>query len=321
MIQFIEVRSGLGAGKQGADAGVSLLSKLHKKRYPNAPTLSLTPQVFDAPKDYRHLKNACALLPFYQYAVQQITHAINQHNQTPIAITGDHSCAIATTAGFKNAYPNARVGLVWIDAHADLHTAYTTPSGNIHGMPVGAATNLDNKTQISELGTPSDEESHIWQAFKNLSQVNNIDISDVFFLGLRSFEAPEAHLLDKHNIFHYSALEHRRAGFAQVLKSLATQLEKFDTVYISFDIDSLDDRLVHATGTPEPDGYTVDEMAQIFDVLLSKDNIGMFEITEFNPTLDDDEQKYQHIYQLFNQVCDTLSQKHLNSTTQEAKCA
>ena len=69
----------------------------------------------------------------------------------PLVLSGDHSSALGTMAGLKRAYPTQKIGVIWIDAHADLHSPYSTPSGNIHGMPLAAALANDNRTDQRNL--------------------------------------------------------------------------------------------------------------------------------------------------------------------------
>lgn len=307
MTYFVEVHSDLGAGKHGTDKGVEQLASFAKKHYAHAQFDQLIIDHKDNIKSngtaFSHLKYAEYLLPFYQKVAKHIEKVASM--TTPIIISGDHSGAIGLLSGFKNAHLNKKIAVVWIDAHADLHSVYTTPSGNLHGMPIGAVIGIDNKD--CSYTTPTDTEKQLWQAFKDLSKTDNLALSDVYFLGLRSFEAPEIHLIERYNLFAKSAQVHRQQGFDDVLDDLCRQLVSYDVIYVSFDVDALDESLIGATGTREPNGYMIHEIERIFDKLLSLPNIGAFEITEFNPTLDDDSHKHQAIYQLFDYAIGRLS--------------
>jgi arginase len=101
--------------------------------------------------------------------LENVTEAVHNSVDTefPIVLSGDHSIAAGTIAGIKKAFPNKRLGVVWIDAHADIHSPYTTPSGNVHGMPLGSALGLDNlELKINDLSAKETEE---WNKMKNLS--------------------------------------------------------------------------------------------------------------------------------------------------------
>lgn len=293
MLHFVEIRSGLGAAKYGTEQGVALLGEYMKKHHADIPSKVLSNDRVSADGHVR-LKNVDSLQPFYQIVATQIENIAK--SAVPIIISGDHSNAIATLAGFKNAHADKRVALIWLDAHADMHTVYTTPSGNLHGMPVASALALDN--QACHQHAPSDDEVAYWQSLKQLSKQDNLSIDDVFFLGLRSYESPEAHLINHHQIFHYSAQAHRQHGFDDVLQKMIERVQQADIVYVSFDVDALDESLLLATGTHEPNGYRVNEMKQILTKVLTLPNIGAFEMTEFNPTLHDDRSEYQRVCEL-----------------------
>lgn len=146
MIDFIEIHSDLGAGKHGTDKGVAQLAKFAKDNYPNARFTTLNIDTHTAKTQgtiHNHLKYGEHLLPFYQ-KISDCVENIAKDNTT-IFITGDHSGAIGSLSGFKNAYMGKKIAVVWIDAHADLHSVYTTPSGNMHGMPLSAVMGIDNQ--------------------------------------------------------------------------------------------------------------------------------------------------------------------------------
>ena len=84
----------------------------------------------------------------------------------PLVLSGDHSSALGTISGVKAAHPDKRVGVVWIDAHADIHSPYTSPSGNIHGMPLAAALSEDN--MACKINDVSEETERYWTGMKNI---------------------------------------------------------------------------------------------------------------------------------------------------------
>lgn len=301
---FFAVYSDIGAGKYGTTEGVALLADHLKRRYPTATLTQIKPTPTDLPAAplYQNAKNIEHLTPFFQdILTPALTKGFalsDKAGNFPIVVSGDHSNAIGTVSAFLNHNQDKRVGVVWIDAHADMHSVYTTPSGNVHGMSLAAVMRFDNAE--AQVGLPCEQSKTYWDTLKGLSQhAKGVQPSDVFFLGLRSFEPPETHLIKQHNIFAYSAAEHRR-NFERVLETLKQRLAEMDAVYVSFDVDALDENLVPATGTPEPNGYSVEEMKAIFDVLLTLPNTRLFELTEFNPTLDGDTAKYETITHLLD---------------------
>lgn len=313
-IEFIEVYSDIGAGKHGTVHGVDLISK-HAKRFAH-DTHRIIADKITQPPAHPAAKYIEHLLPFFRDKLVPLSHKllgnIEQNGNFPVIISGDHSNAMGNLSAFMNHHHDARVGVVWIDAHADLHSVFTTPSGNMHGMPLAAVLRLDNtdcQTQTIDAHTQQK-----WQALKQLSTHQGIIPSDVFFLGLRSYEAPERHLLATQQMFAYDAQGQTVMGgdklpLGQILSQLIDKLSQLDAVYVSFDVDALDSSLIAATGTPEPNGYQPDDLRLIFDKLLGLPVVKAFEITEFNPTLDDDSDKYRTVFDLFTHALGVIANR------------
>lgn len=307
---FFEVYSDIGAGKQGTTQGVDVLASHCQASYPKSKFTQIHPKAKAQAFEHPHGKYIEALTPFFEQTLLPILQTqLSQCEQSahfPVIISGDHSNAMGTVSAFLNHHQHKKTAIVWIDAHADLHSIYTSPSGNLHGMPLGAILGLDNKDcQINEPDMPTQA---YWERLKGLTD-HTITPNDVHFLGLRSFEAPEAQLMDKHAINAYSAIDHRQAGFDKVLDELVQTLSDVQAVYVSFDVDALDERLIPATGTPVAQGYEVAEIKQIFDKLLALPNVKLFEITEFNPMLDNDKTKHQIIIDLFDYAVHVLDKR------------
>lgn len=315
-IKFIEIYSDIGAGKHGTTHGVAMLSKHCEQRYPDAPVHKIYAkhdQLMPAYPSAKYIEN---LLPFFaDTLVPQVGERLkiaDEQAQFPVIISGDHSNAIGNLAAFMNHHHDQRIGVVWIDAHADLHSALTTPSGNMHGMPLATALRLDNAD--CQINTLDEMATAYWHKLKSLSGHQGILPSDVFFLGLRSYEPPEAHLIKEHQMFAYSAKGTPIAGgdgksLDEILDEMVARLSSLDAIYVSFDVDALDETLIPATGTPEPQGYQADEVRRIFDRLLVLDNVKLFEITEFNPTLDDDSDKHRTIFGLLDHALALIDQR------------
>ncbi|MDO4643473.1 MAG: arginase family protein [Cardiobacteriaceae bacterium] len=311
-IQLIEVYLDIGSGKHGTIEGVTALAQACLYEHPSITTTQIFPDnktnrlVHEQPK-YAKAKYIEALAPFFDHNLIPVVQQVLSTNKFPIIVSSNHTNAIGNVAAFLEHHKDKRVGVIWIDAHADLHSVYTTPSGNMHGTPLAAILRMDNlDCRINEV--PS-EVAAFWKRMQYLasSHTNGVLPQDLYFLGLRSFEEEESYLIKKHGIFQRSATAHRQEGINNVLDKIIPQLQQLDTIYISFDIDALDDTLVPATGTPEPHGYTMEEMRQILDKLLALPNLGLFEITEFNPTLDSDFEKHQSIYDLLHHAIDVIA--------------
>lgn len=222
------------------------------------------------------------------HCLRDISEAVVKHyKQSPesrlLVVAGDHSTACGTLAGLKRAHPKSKIGTIWIDAHADIHSPYTSPSGNVHGMPVAAAAGDDHiDFKIKEL----DEETiKLWEATKDICQ-NSIEYNNLIYIGIRDLEKAEWDVIAKNNINHYSvdAIENRDCS--EVCSEIFLYLEHCDIIYISFDIDALDKKYVPGTGTPVKDGLSLEKTQELINKLCQNDKVKALEVVEINPLLD-----------------------------------
>jgi arginase len=206
-----------------------------------------------------------------------------KNNFFPVVLSGDHSIAGATIAGIKMAKPKSKLGVIWIDAHADMHTPYTTPSGNVHGMPLAITINEDNaEYAFHEI----DEETRkYWNMLKNLGKIApKVLPEDVVFISLRDYEKEEKHLIEKYGMKVITTNEVRRKGAENVVRIMLPA--DCTDIYISFDVDSLDSSISKGTGTPVSNGLREREVEDLISKFMQNRKICCFEIAEVNPTLD-----------------------------------
>ncbi len=183
----------------------------------------------------------------------------------PLLFGGDHSQAFATVSALLNKYPDLHI--IWVDAHADLNTPETSPSGNSHGMPLSGLFGWVDK--------------NIW----GMPWMNQLLKPDqVIHLGVRDMDKGEIALMEKHNIEFYRPEEIRTKGLTTILSDIAERWKSFPT-HLSFDIDGLDQTLVPATGTPVGQGLDMTEGLEIIQTCKSHFNLVSCEIVEFNPLL------------------------------------
>lgn len=183
----------------------------------------------------------------------------------PALFGGDHSQAFATISALLNIHPELHI--IWVDAHADLNTPETSPSGNIHGMPLSGLLGLVDRNMW---GMP-------W-----MNQLLRPD--QVIHLGVRDMDAGEVQLMKDHNIEHYSPSQIRDKGLQNILNDIAERWQELPC-HLSFDIDGLDSSLVPATGTPVGQGLDMSESKIIIDTVKEKFNFVSCEVVEFNPDL------------------------------------
>lgn len=230
------------------------------------------------------------------------------NDYVPVIIAGDHSTSYGTIAGIKKAQPKIRLGVIWIDAHADIHTPFTTPSGNMHGMALAMACDIDNLE--CKVNDPRGETLEYWEQIKDVGIPGaKVYPEDIVYIAVRDLEKPENYLLNKYNVNFIETEEVKKGGPALVAQKALKMLDHCDLIYISFDVDSLDSRISSGTGTPVPNGLTVDE-AKILNVELAKSpKICAWEIAEVNPTLDTENRMAEGAFEILEATVKSLVER------------
>ena len=289
-IKLIEVPSEIGAGTRGASLGVeavkiaaldfmsSFFVHFPSEKIPHENKLLYEP--IESPYAKR-IKGVKAVADKVNKAVADSI----KNNFFPVVLSGDHSIAAGTIAGIKLAKPKSKLGVLWVDAHADLHTPYTTPSGNLHGMAVAVSLDEDNKeSAVHDLDETTIKQ---WNQLKNLNKIApKVLPEDVVFISLRDYEKEERHLIDKYGIKVITTKELRKKGVEQVIKQITRYLHDCTDIYVSFDVDSLDASISKGSGTPVANGLREREAEDLVSKLMQHPKICCLEITEVNPTLD-----------------------------------
>jgi arginase len=229
-----------------------------------------------------------------------------QRGAFPVVLGGDHSTAAGTIAGVKKAFPDRRIGVVWIDAHADIHSPYTTPSGNMHGMPVAIASSTDNLEK--RCNDPSEETIAHWERCKALGVPGpNIRLDDLVYVAVRDTEKPEDHLIATHPIPNFRTDDVRTFGPAAIAEKCLAKLQGVDLIYVTFDVDSMDSAISMGTGTPVPHGLTVAEARIINETLCKDPRVCCWEMCEINPVLDTLNTMAETSLGIFEAVVDVIS--------------
>lgn len=291
MLKYLVQCSEIGAGTRGSSLGPDavMLASLNTSselfnRYPFEQIPDLNDSLFEP----TNTPNALRIKQVHTtWAVQaESVHRNLKLGITPVVISGDHASAGGTIAGIKMMYPNKRLGVIWIDAHADLHSPYTTPSGNMHGMPLAASLGFDNLDK--QRNKPAEETVDFWERMKNMGGVTpKILPQDIVYVGVRDTEEEEVYLMEKHNIINYEVEEVDDMGMERIGREILDDLKDCDILYVSFDVDSMDpDEVSYGTGTPVQDGITPDQVTKLLSILLSDKRVVCFEMVEVNPLLD-----------------------------------
>lgn len=285
------IKSELGAGTRGASLGPDAIKVAARNEnssfFGSLPTTEITNRndLLDFDTNYPQAKRVDGVYEVLNTTAHNISESIGQ-NEFPIVFSGDHSIAAGTISGLKMAYPDKKIGVIWIDAHGDLHTPYTTPSGNIHGMPVSIALGEDNMP--CKRNEPTEGSKEYWEKLKNIGGIcPKINHSDVVFVSVRDTEAPEDDLMERHNIKNYKVDEVRQKGIGTVYQEITERLSDCDYFYVSFDVDSMDCEVVsRGTGTPVENGLLPEEAKELLNSLAKNEKTICMEVVEVNPCLD-----------------------------------
>ena len=280
-----------GAGKKGTSEGPqALLKSLGSKgaeKILQLPRIEVEQTVEYEDVETIHYPKLKRAKPLIEHQERFANSIEKSRDSFPfqLLLTGDHSNAIGGLAGFCRKGDSNKKGIIWIDAHLDLHSPYTTPSGNIHGMSVNTALDIDNKkSQVSEVDPDCEE---LWNIIKSLKQNHSIPPRNIVFIGIRSFEDPELNLVQNEDIKVIYAEEIHQKGIEWALQECTDYLKEVtDEWYVSFDVDSMDPTVSKGTGTPVKGGLSKKQAFTSLDYFSQHDKTRVLEITEINPSLD-----------------------------------
>ena len=289
-IKLIEVPSEIGAGTRGASLGIDAIKiaalDFMSNFFIHFPSEKITTEneLLYQPIESPYAKRIKGILRLYESVSKSVCDTM-KNNFFPVVLSGDHSISGATISGIRMARPQSRLGVIWIDAHADMHTPFTTPSGNLHGMPLAIALNEDNLD--SAVHEVDEQTKKYWNLLKNLGKIApKVLPEDVVFISLRDFEKEEKHLIEKYGMRVISTNEVRRKGPENIVRSVTRYLSECDDIYVSFDVDSIDSTITKGTGTPVGNGLREREAEDLISKFMQNRKVCCFEITEVNPTLD-----------------------------------
>lgn len=261
-----------GCFLDGADMAFESTRDIYEKKFDNIK------EIDNHVKDSSEYKEGSKLK--YESAVKEITNRLyNEVSKSlsngnfPLTIGGDHSTAIGSVSASLEYYKDD-VSVIWFDAHTDIHTDETTPSGNIHGIPLSVCIGRcrDDKLNISKY---------------------KLDPENLYYIGIRSYEKEEIEYVEKENITKYSDVDVIEKGIEKVVDEISSKV-KTKNVHLSFDLDVLNDDefpavnvLLHKTYV-SGNGLNFDIVNKGLRLLFEKLNIVSMDIVEYNPLLDKD---------------------------------
>lgn len=274
-VTVIGVPMDLGAGRRGVDMGPSAIryARMHEElaalgysvhdvgdiKVPVVETLKTNG---GEPGGLHHLsaiREACAAL------AERLGELAE--GEFPVVLGGDHSISIGSVSGLSQ---RGRTGVVWIDAHADFNTPATSPSGNIHGMPLAALLGLGDP-QLTGIAGPAPK----------------VRPEDVVLIGVRSVDPGERELLRQSGVAVYTMKEVDKMGMPTVAANAIAQMQGLERVHVSFDADVLDPSVAPGVGTPVAGGLSYREAHLLMELLADAGIVTSLDLVEVNPILDE----------------------------------
>jgi arginase len=263
----------LGAGRRGVDMGPSAIryagidDRLAELGYACSDLGNVETAVAEAAEQedprtrfLTEIKRACE-------RIARLVAGARRQRQMPIVLGGDHSVAIGTLGGLASVHGPG--GVLWFDAHGDLNTPDTTPSGNVHGMPLAAALGRAPETFASEA----------WP-------LPALDPRHVALLGIRSLDAGERELVKELGIAVYTMTDLDRRGVEPVVREALERVSGAPFVHVSLDMDVVDPEAAPGVGTPVRGGFSYREAHLAMELVAEWGEFSSFEVVEVNPILD-----------------------------------
>ena len=278
-IHILEMPLDFGGNRHGSDMGPSairlagLKDKLtalgHETKKHFSP-IELHPQEYEEQGDPEAKYLKPIVLACNQLAIQVET--AYKTDAFPLVLGGDHSISLGTLAGISSACKEdeKELGVLYVDAHGDFNTTETSPSGNIHGMCMGASCGF---------GIPE-----LVNLYDNGRKVNP---KNVCYIGLRDIDEGEKLLMKEAGVTAFTMSDIDRQGFSNILKKILVFFKTHvDVVHISFDMDVIDPMFAPGVGIPLPGGLNYREALLLMEEMSSLGMVKSAEFVEVNPVLD-----------------------------------
>jgi arginase len=288
-IHLIGVPMDLGAGRRGVDMGPSAIriAGVAEKLQRLGHTVVDEGDIVIKPPEQQKIRND--KLRYLTEIVRVCTilstkvEKILENSGFPLVIGGDHSIAIGTTAGIASyaVSRNKRPGILWIDAHGDMNTESTTPSGNIHGMPLASSLRL-GAIELTSIG----------------GDFRKVDPKDVVLIAIRDLDEGERENIRKLGVNIFTMEQIDKYGMAVVMEKALRKLTKADFLHVSLDLDAIDPSVAPGVGTPVKGGLDYREAHLIMETLFEQGKVNSLEVVEVNPILDNRNQSAEFASEL-----------------------
>jgi arginase len=275
-IAMIGVPMDLGQARRGVDMGPSAIRYAGAKKRLESLKLDVTDmgdveisrESNEKEANENNLKNLSEVIITNDNLSNKVSDAVD-NGYFPLVLGGDHSIAIGSIAGLAKHHEN--LGVIWYDAHGDLNTGETSPSGNIHGMPLAVSLGIGHNDLVNIGG-----------------YAPKIKPENIVIIGARSLDEGERELIKEKGMKVYTMHEVDKLGMSNVIKETIEYLsDKTDGVHLSLDLDGLDPQDAPGVGTPVMGGMSYRESHLAMEMLSDSGIISSAEFVEVNPILDE----------------------------------
>jgi arginase len=272
-IAIIGAALDLGQGRRGVDMGPSAMRSagLEERLASLGYAVEDEGNVETAVQEATALRDERArFLPEIRDTCERIARCVAEaveRGSVPLVLGGDHSVALGTLGGLASVHGPG--GVLWIDAHADANTPETSPTGNVHGMPLAAALGIAGE----------DFASDAWP-------LPAVDPKRVALVGVRQLDEGERKLLRELGVRVFTMSEVDRIGVERAIREALDRIAGAPFVHVSLDMDALDPDVAPGVGTPVRGGLTYREAHLAMELVAESELAGSFEVVEVNPILD-----------------------------------
>lgn len=271
-VEILGVPMDLGQSRRGVDMGPSairyarLKSSLEGLGYDVAYLGNVEPPIPELEQRREEIRHLGAVRDVCRKVAERAGEMAGR-GTFPVFLGGDHSISLGTVSGVVR--EAGRTGVIWLDAHADFNTHETSPTGNVHGMPLAALVGYGHPDLVGVGGEGA-----------------SVRPEDVVIVGLRSVDIEERDLLQDAGVRVYTMKEIDAYGVARVVRSALRDLSHLDRVHLSFDLDAIDPDVAPGVGTPVRGGLTYREAHLVMELISEAEIVRSLDVVEVNPILD-----------------------------------
>ena len=274
-ISIIKVPLWYGRGRRGVEEAPALLTAaLQESELQSCIDKTIDiyiPTLSEDDSNNMNAKHLQSIVAINRNLAQVVERELAAH-QLVLTIGGDHSIGLGSVSG--SLMHDENMGVIWYDAHGDMNTESTSPTGNVHGMPVAALMGLC-KTEL------------------NAVPKKHIKPRNIFWIGARDLDKGEQALAEQLQLHIYSTNDIHHRGMEAVLQEIRETMEKqqIKHLHLSFDVDAFDPQLFPATGVKVPDGLWMEDFDTFVRLLPSMPELTAIDLVEYNPKMDNDQKE------------------------------